>query len=149
MTISRIGDKPVDPSLESIIHEEGNHFTKKRVKDIATTFFMLMATVFFMKNDFVGKSNQTINLTIKICIFTLFFGYCLWKTKLSSQEIKEIHKKKRNLDYNYYEKDINFNKNKILFLVISCFFAGMLSGILGIAGGIIMSPLFLSMNMEA
>jgi uncharacterized membrane protein YfcA len=34
-----------------------------------------------------------------------------------------------------------------MFLVTSCFFAGMLSGILGIAGGTIMSPLFLSLGM--
>ncbi len=34
-------------------------------------------------------------------------------------------------------------------LVVGCFFSGLLSGILGIAGGTIMSPLFLSLKMIA
>lgn len=38
-------------------------------------------------------------------------------------------------------------KSTVLFLVTMCFFSGMLSGILGIAGGTIMSPLFLSLGM--
>ena len=85
---------------------------------------------------------------VQASAFIMFCGYCGWKTKISSRDILDIHKLKRIEDYNFYEKDIHFDKKKILFLVISCFFAGMLSGILGIAGGIIMNPLFFSMNME-
>ena len=149
LTISRIGERPITPALEGIAFEEGNHFTKKRVKDIAGTFIMLMITVFLMKNNFAEKQDLNTNLFIKVIAFMLFCSFCIWKTKINSQEIKDIHRIKRMEDYNFFEKDIHFDKNKILFLVISCFFAGMLSGILGIDGGIIMSPLFLSMNMEA
>ncbi len=85
---------------------------------------------------------------VQASAFIMFCGYCIWKTKISSREILDIHKLKRIEDYNFFEQDINYDKKKIESLVISCFFAGMLSGILGIAGGIIMSPLFLSMNME-
>jgi uncharacterized membrane protein YfcA len=46
------------------------------------------------------------------------------------------------------EADLNFEDRKVIKkLVLGCFLSGMLSGILGIAGGTIMGPLFLSLKM--
>jgi Sulfite exporter TauE/SafE len=65
-----------------------------------------------------------------------------------SKEIREIHRIKNRDDYDFDDADLDFEKSeKIRYLVLSCFAAGVLSGILGIAGGVIMSPLFLSMGM--
>ena len=48
----------------------------------------------------------------------------------------------------YDKADITFSDNKSLFLVVLyCFIAGTLGGIVGIAGGIILGPLFLQMGM--
>ena len=60
----------------------------------------------------------------------------------------KIHAIKRSENYDFDENDLHFdNQSTITKLIIMCFLAGILSGILGIAGGIIMSPLFLSLGM--
>ena len=80
MSISRIGDKPVSPALEGIAYEEGNHITKKRVKDIVGTFIMLLVTVFFMKNEIFDKKDQNSNTMVQASAFIMFCGFCTWKT---------------------------------------------------------------------
>ena len=55
---------------------------------------------------------------------------------------------KRRDGYDYDSKDLRFNNNKdIMTCVLTCFFAGLMGGIVGIAGGIILTPLFISMGM--
>jgi hypothetical protein len=80
MTISRIVDKPISPALEGIAYEEGNHFTKKRVKDIVGTFIMLLIAVFFMKNEIFNKKDQISNTLVQASAFIMFCGYCAGKT---------------------------------------------------------------------
>lgn len=146
LSISRVGDRPISKQLEGIAYEEANHFTSKRVKTISTTFLVLFCALFLMSTDLV-KDDPDTNLMIKLAAFLMFVGYCIHATIMNSRMVTEIHKIKRRENYDFDEADIRFDKRKILFLVISCFFAGMLSGILGIAGGTIMSPLFLSLGM--
>eukprot|EP00347_Sterkiella_histriomuscorum_P014430 403360891 len=55
---------------------------------------------------------------------------------------------KRRDHYEYDEGDLHFESNKIIYkVVIFCFIASVLAGILGIAGGIILSPVFLSLGL--
>ena len=69
-------------------------------------------------------------------------------TYLNARELRRIHHIKRREAYEYDESDLHFEKQSlIVFLVSMCFLSGILSGILGIAGGTIMSPLFLSLGM--
>jgi hypothetical protein len=61
-----------------------------------------------------------------------------------SKELKNIHLIKKRDNYNYDPTDIKYDCDKaILKILVICFVAGMLGGIVGIAGGIILGPLFL------
>jgi hypothetical protein len=75
-------------------------------------------------------------------------GFSFISTGLSSHYIRWVHQIKRREAYEFDENDLHFdNRKKVVFLNSMCFLAAVLSGILGIAGGTIMSPLFLSMGM--
>jgi uncharacterized membrane protein YfcA len=94
------------------------------------------------------SKNQILNDTLKVLAFLFFVAFSALTTYLSANQIRYIHIIKRRDYYEFDENDIHFEKKStVVFLISMCFLAGMLSGILGIAGGTIMSPLFLSLNM--
>ena len=85
---------------------------------------------------------------IKLFAFLGFVAYCTITTLLNAGRLRQIHEVKQREEYEYDENDIHFDKKSIMLnLVTMCFIAGVMSGILGIAGGTIMSPLFLSLGM--
>jgi hypothetical protein len=145
-SVSRIIDKPPSKDLLEIVANEGRHFAVDRISKIIITFIVLFITLFLMGANLVDDKNW--GLTIRILAFVGFVSYCLFSTLLCAKQIRNIHQIKRREEYEFDENDIHFDKSStILYLVTMCFFAGMLSGTLGIAGGTIMSPLFLSLGM--
>lgn len=82
-------------------------------------------------------------------MFIIFFIlYALISTYFNAKELRRIHMIKRRDGYVYDPKDITFEDNKsMLLVIIYCFIAGVLGGIVGIAGGIILGPLFLQLGM--
>jgi hypothetical protein len=79
----------------------------------------------------------------------IFIIYSFISTIYNARLLKRIHAIKRRDGYPYDSSDITFNDNKsVALVVLYCFIAGMLGGIVGIAGGIILGPLFLSLNMN-
>ena len=55
---------------------------------------------------------------------------------------------KEEEDYQFDKNDITYESNsKIFNMIAMCFLSGLLGGIVGIAGGIILAPLFLYMGM--
>ena len=80
--------------------------------------------------------------------FLSYVIFSLWATARASRDVQDIHKIKRYEDYERDEADLHFEDRKVVKkLVLGCFLSGILSGILGIAGGTIMGPLFLSLKM--
>jgi hypothetical protein len=78
----------------------------------------------------------------------VFIVYAIASTVINAKKIRKIHEIKEKEGYYYDPKDFRFNDNKSLFRIsIICFLAGTMGGIVGIAGGIILGPLFLSLGM--
>lgn len=81
-------------------------------------------------------------------ILAVYVVYSLVSTWINAKELKRIHMIKKRDGYVYDKADITYNDNKsILLVIVYCFIAGILGGIVGIAGGIILGPLFLEMGM--
>lgn len=78
----------------------------------------------------------------------MFILYTIASTIYNAKEIRRIHAIKRRDGYYFDPKDLRFDDNKSLIkMTIICFIAGTMGGIVGIAGGIILGPLFLSLGM--
>ena len=85
---------------------------------------------------------------MKALAFLSYVVFSIWSTIRASRELQDIHKIKRYEQYDSDEADLHFEERVVVKkLVIGCFLSGILSGILGIAGGTIMGPLFLSLKM--
>jgi hypothetical protein len=75
--------------------------------------------------------------------------YTASSTVANALNLKRIHFIKEKYSYNYDDNDIKYeNTNTICIIIIVCFIAGTLGGIVGIAGGIILGPLFLMLGMH-
>lgn len=69
-------------------------------------------------------------------------------TYRTAQKIKEIHVIKKREGYVYDDNDVRFESISDVFkLAIYCMIASMLCGCVGISGGSVLGPLFLSYNM--
>ena len=83
--------------------------------------------------------------------YMILFCFCVYtavSTYYNARILKKIHEIKRRDGYEYDPTDIRYDNDKTLMKIIaSCFVAGTLGGIVGIAGGIILGPLFLSMGL--
>jgi uncharacterized membrane protein YfcA len=124
---------------------EGVHFTVDRIAKILVTFGILYLCLLMID---IKVSNRTLGYGLKACGFILFILYSAASTAWHSRQIRKIHRIKRRDQYEFDENDLHFDSRKtVTYLVGMCFLSGLLSGTLGIAGGTIMSPLFLSLGM--
>lgn len=146
LSILRIRDRDPSLTLKKIVEEEGTHFTLKRMTKIIGTFVILFLTLFIMGSEVFPDKES--NYTLKAVAFLSYVIFSLWATVRASRDVQDIHKIKRYEDYERDEADLHFEDRKVVKkLVLGCFLSGILSGILGIAGGTIMGPLFLSLKM--
>ena len=66
----------------------------------------------------------------------------------NAKRLKHLHHLKVEEDYPFDKNDLTYENNQKIFnMVFMCFVSGVLGGIVGIAGGIILAPLFLYMGM--
>lgn len=69
-------------------------------------------------------------------------------TVYQTKRVKRIHEIKASEGYNFHSKDMKFNTTMdIVKLAILCMIAAILCGCTGIAGGMVLGPLFLTYNM--
>jgi uncharacterized membrane protein YfcA len=77
-------------------------------------------------------------------MLAVFLVYTFFSSYLNAKELRQIHIIKHRDGYEYDPSDIKFDDNKSIYLMmLYTFIAGLLGGIVGIGGGIILSPLFL------
>lgn len=82
----------------------------------------------------------TISVVVALCWFAM--------TYLQVRRIDNIHHLKNEHGYNFDDADLKFETTgKIVKLALFCFIAAILCGCTGIAGGMVLGPLFLSYNM--
>jgi len=70
------------------------------------------------------------------------FMYC------TSRILEAKHKRKLAVGYEYLEADIQWSKETLKKFPVTAFMAGITAGLLGIGGGMVIGPLFLSIGME-
>ena len=62
--------------------------------------------------------------------------------------MRQIHKMKKNLNYNFDKNDLKFDSNmQLINLCLLCVFAGVICNICGMGTGLILAPLLLQYNM--
>ena len=72
----------------------------------------------------------------------------IYMTTVAVQRVKKIHESKAALGYSFHPQDMRFNSTQKIFkLAFFCMIAAVLCGMTGIAGGMILGPLFLTYNM--
>ena len=70
-------------------------------------------------------------------------------TYVSVKEVDQIHKHKNKFGYKFDHQDYKFKGIKdIALLSFFCMVAAILCGATGIAGGMVLGPLFLTYNMQ-
>ena len=62
--------------------------------------------------------------------------------------MKRVHEIKKMQNYAYDENDIKFERNSsIISLAALCMLSSMICGATGVAGGMVLGPLFLKLGM--
>ena len=92
---------------------------------------------------YFGESFKTALLVAFIVLMLCITGY-------SVKRIEKLHATKEDKGYNFDEKDTRFKDGicSIATLAAACLVAAVLCGCTGIAGGMVLGPLFLKYNMH-
>ncbi len=113
--------------------------------------FLLTLTFLFTTSMCVGSKYQReklVSTAVAIIAVIVFVIYTVVSTVYNAKLIRKIHEIKKKEGYYFDPKDLRFDNDKSLIkIMIICFIAGTMGGIVGIAGGIILGPLFLSLGM--
>lgn len=137
--------REISKDLQDIYSNEASHFPRKRVINFAITLMLLFLTSIIVGNKYQSERLPAIYGYLMIGVFLLYTFYSSYE---NAREIRRIHSVKKRDGYEFDANDIKFDDNKsILKVVAYTFIAGLLGGIVGIGGGIILSPLFLQMGM--
>ena len=113
--------------------------------------FLLTLAFLFTTSMCVGSKYQKeklVSTEVAIIAVIVFIIYTVVSTVYNAKLIRKIHEIKKKEGYYFDPKDLRFDNDKSLIkIMIICFIAGTMGGIVGIAGGIILGPLFLSLGM--
>ena len=93
--------------------------------------------------------NKNFSKEIRYATAVVFAILMILMTVYSVREVNDIHKVKKEQGYKFDSQDYIFKSVKdILLLSIFCMIAAILCGATGIAGGMVLGPLFLTYNMQ-
>lgn len=107
-------------------------------------FAVLFATQFL----YGGKGNFNLPDWGKQLVFASFVVIMLLMTVFSVIKINRLHEIKQRDGYKFDPNDTKFEKvSDIAMLAFFCMIAAVLCGCTGIAGGMVLGPLFLKYNM--
>lgn len=88
------------------------------------------------------------DLVMKSLIAVFFLISMVAMTVVQVKRVNKVHQDKNEYGYKFAPNDLRFDSmNKIVKLSIFCLIAASLCGFTGIAGGMVLGPLFLSYNM--
>jgi len=134
--------------MQDIKFQEDNHFTSQRMIFILMNFSILFVTQFLygQKEDsdyYLGEGGKKVLLGSFIVLMLTITWY-------SVKRIEALHATKEDKGYNFDEKDTRFKDGicSIATLAAACLVAALLCGCTGIAGGMVLGPLFLKYNMH-
>jgi hypothetical protein len=134
----------ITPELRDIKYQEKYHFTGQRMAFILLNFSMLFATQFL----YGGKGSVQLPDWGRQLVLVGFIVTMLLLTVWSVIRINRLHEIKQRDGYKFDANDTKFEKvSDIAALAFFCMIAAVLCGCTGIAGGMVLGPLFLKYNM--
>lgn len=82
-------------------------------------------------------------------VLFVFIIYCIYATIHNAKYLKKVHIFKSMYGYNYDSCDIKYDSNyEIIKVVLITLLVGILGGLIGLAGGVILNPVFLGMGLH-
>lgn len=134
----------ITPQLKDIKYQEKYHFTGQRLAFIALNFSVLFATQFL----YGGRGGFDLPAWGKNAVLITFIATMLLMTVWSVMRVNRLHEIKARDGYKFDANDTKFdNVSDIAQLAFFCMIAAALCGCTGIAGGMVLGPLFLKYNM--
>ena len=128
--------------MQEIVKNESRHFPLHRCTDFLITLLLLFTTSIMVGNKY--QTQQLVEPVWAYIMLSVFIAYSVVSTLYNAKQLKKIHAVKRRDGYDYDPADFKFDSNKsIVKIVVFCFIAGLLGGIVGIPGGIILGPMLL------
>mmetsp|Transcript_13471 Transcript_13471/g.22918 ORF Transcript_13471/g.22918 Transcript_13471/m.22918 type:complete len:224 (+) Transcript_13471:871-1542(+) len=133
--------------MEKIMHQESHHFIRSRLVYTGVCFFSLFITQYYDDTHYTWIKKKLPFWESEL-VFVLFALVMATLTKLSVSKVNRIHKVKQAEGYDYDPNDLRFDSvSDVLKLSFFCMIASILCGVSGIAGGMVLGPLFLQYNM--
>lgn len=134
------------PEMEKIKYSEKYHFTSERMGFIFLCFCILFMTQFFYGQKEGSKYYLGSKKNLLVAAFVIaMIGF----TVVSVKKIGRLHEIKNRDGYNFDAKDTRFDGVKdTALLAFVCMIAATICGCTGIAGGMVLGPLFLKFNMH-
>tara|TARA_B110001450_G_scaffold186846_1_gene174893 strand:+ start:209 stop:748 length:540 start_codon:yes stop_codon:yes gene_type:complete len=121
--------------------DEDRHVTPRRMLFYFINFCFLFGAQMVVKNPHMPTWARITTIFVYLIISAL-------STRFAISIIDHIHEIKNKNHYNWDEKDIRFhNRTDIIRMALACMLASILCGMTGIAGGMVLGPLFLKYNM--
>lgn len=137
-----ITDPKIDEELRAIYYSEKYHITKERSIFIFVNLGILIVVQTIYKN-------KNFELWIRYGTAIVFALLMMLMTYFSVKDVNRIHRVKNEKGYKFDSQDYKFNSVKdIAMLSIFCMIAAILCGATGIAGGMVLGPLFLTYDMQ-
>jgi hypothetical protein len=134
----------ITPELKDIKYQEKYHFTAQRCSFILLNFCCLFATQFL----YGGKGSVKLPDWGRQLVLVIFIVTMLLLTVSAVIKINKLHEIKARDGYKFDANDTKFEKvSDIAALAFFCMIAAVLCGCTGIAGGMVLGPLFLKYNM--
>jgi hypothetical protein len=134
----------ITPELKDIKYQEKYHFTGQRMSFILLNFLCLFATQFL----YGGKGSFKLPQWGRQLVLIAFIITMLLMTVFAVMKINRLHEIKARDGYKFDANDTKFEKvSDIAALAFFCMIAAVLCGCTGIAGGMVLGPLFLKYNM--
>ena len=127
---------------EDLLYQERHHCTGKRIVLILINFVALFATQVIVKAAWAAEWQ-------KYTAFTIFTIICVVTTFVVAKRTETAIKLKKHFKYKGDPDDITFkNMKEVLGTAGVVCFAACLCGCTGIAGGMVLGPLFMSYGMK-
>eukprot|EP00347_Sterkiella_histriomuscorum_P014754 403359664 len=130
----------LEKKYQQVLKDQSQHFTLKRSLTFGLTLGFLMITSTLL--------NYYVNPMYGYASLLLFLIYAVFSTIKKAQYLQETHSVKLQMGYQFDQNDLNYENYKVIFnIILLCHISGILGGVVGIAGGIILAPLFLQLGM--
>lgn len=131
------------PELAQIFKEEKEHFTKDKAAYTLVAFLSVFTVqLLHHTTDLFARP------ILATLVYSLYAATVVAQTAWAVQRVAYFNRIKKRDGYVYHCADLQFESLRdVLKMSLVCMVAAILCGLTGIAGGMVLGPLFLSYGM--